>query len=127
VCHRLYGHGGDSGPDLTGSGRENLDYLLENIVDPSAVVSADFKVTVVTLKDGRVFNGVIIAQNNRTVSLKIMTGTLTLARAEIEEMEPSELSLMPEGLMDGWPMDRVRDLIGYLRHPTQVEAKQLPE
>jgi putative membrane-bound dehydrogenase-like protein len=127
VCHRLYGHGGDSGPDLTGSGRENLDYLLENIVDPSAVVSADFKVTVVTLKDGRVFNGVITAQNNRTVSLKIMTGTLTLARAEIEEMEPSELSLMPEGLMDGWPMDRVRDLIGYLRHPTQVEANQLPE
>ena len=33
-CHRLYGQGGEIGPDLTGSGRDNLDYLLENIVDP---------------------------------------------------------------------------------------------
>ena len=37
-CHRLYGTGGEIGPDLTGSGRDNLDYLLENILDPSATV-----------------------------------------------------------------------------------------
>src|SRR5690606_5443819 len=40
-CHRMYGQGGDLGPDLTGSGRTHLDYLLENIVDPAAMVSAD--------------------------------------------------------------------------------------
>ena len=34
-CHKLYGSGGDIGPDLTGTGRDNLDYLLENLIDPS--------------------------------------------------------------------------------------------
>src|SRR5213594_2704417 len=42
-CHTLYGEGGKVGPDLTGGGRDNLDYLLENIVDPSAVVTAEFR------------------------------------------------------------------------------------
>src|SRR5262249_4600739 len=51
-CHTLYGEGGKVGPDLTGSGRDNLDYLLENLLDPSAVVAADFRMSVVELKDG---------------------------------------------------------------------------
>jgi len=45
ACHTLYGEGGKVGPDLTGGGRDNLDYLLENIVDPSAVVTADFRMS----------------------------------------------------------------------------------
>jgi mono/diheme cytochrome c family protein len=53
VCHRLYGEGGDVGPDLTGTGRANLDYLIENIADPSAAVSVDFRMTIVNMKDGR--------------------------------------------------------------------------
>ncbi|HZI72962.1 MAG TPA: c-type cytochrome [Gemmatimonadales bacterium] len=121
VCHTLYGEGGKIGPDLSGAGRDNLDYLLENIIDPSAMVPADFKVTVVSLKDGRVFNGVVMSQNARTLTLKIMNGTVTLEKGEIEETRPSELSLMPEGLLEAWPLDQIRDLIGYLQHPTQVE------
>ena len=44
-CHKLYGRGGEIGPDLTGAGRDNLDYLLENIVDPAHSVSADFRMS----------------------------------------------------------------------------------
>ena len=65
TCHRLYGNGGEIGPDLTGSGRDNLDYLLENIVDPSATVSADFRMVVVAMRDGRVLNGLVKAQSPR--------------------------------------------------------------
>jgi mono/diheme cytochrome c family protein len=46
TCHRLFGAGGQVGPDLTGAGRKDLDYLLSNIVDPSAVVTKDFQLTV---------------------------------------------------------------------------------
>src|SRR5438067_6457678 len=99
-CHTLYGEGGKVGPDLSGAGRDNLDYLLENIADPSAVVSADFRMSVVTLKDGRVLNGLISSKTDRTLTLKTMTEILTVERAEVESMEESSLSLMPEGLLE---------------------------
>ena len=35
-CHKMYDIGGDIGPNLTGSDRANLDYVLENVLDPSA-------------------------------------------------------------------------------------------
>ena len=56
-CHRLYGRGGLLGPDLTGSGRSNLEYLLENIVDPNGAVSADYRMNILKLKDGRILSG----------------------------------------------------------------------
>ncbi|HRJ08182.1 MAG TPA: c-type cytochrome [Prosthecobacter sp.] len=120
ACHMLYGTGGKIGPDLTGSGRSNLDYLLENIADPSAVVSADYRMSVLTLKDGRILSGVIAEKNERTVTLRTLTESLTLDRAEITKTETSPMSMMPEGLLLALQADQVRDLIAYLMHPVQV-------
>ena len=100
TCHRLYGDGGEIGPDLTGSGRDNLDYLLENIVDPSATVSADFRMVVVAMHDGRVLNGMVKAQSPRTLTLQTQTEAIVLDRSEIEALRPSASSLMPDGLLD---------------------------
>ena len=119
-CHTLYGEGGKAGPDLTGAGRDNLDYLVENIADPSAVVSADFRMSILKLKDGRVLNGLVTAKTERTLTLQTMTETATVERAGLESIEVSSLSLMPEGLLDALKADQVRDLIGYLMHPVQV-------
>jgi putative heme-binding domain-containing protein len=46
VCHKLFGEGASIGPDLTGAGRDSSDYLIENIVDPSAIVAADYRLAV---------------------------------------------------------------------------------
>jgi len=119
-CHSLYGEGGKTGPDLSGAGRDNLDYLIENIADPSAVVSADFRMSVLKLKDGRVLNGLISTKTDRTITLKTMTETLTVERAEVGEIESSSLSLMPEGLLEALTLEQARNLIGYLMHQTQV-------
>jgi putative heme-binding domain-containing protein len=119
-CHRLHGEGGAIGPDLTGSGRDNLDYLLENIIDPAATVTADFRMVVIAMNDGRVLNGLIKAQTPRTLTLQTQTEALALDRAEIEAIKPSTSSLMPDGLLDNLKRDEVRDLIGYLGHPAQV-------
>jgi putative heme-binding domain-containing protein len=120
VCHRLYGEGADIGPDLTGSGRANLHYLVENIVDPSAVVPVDFRLNIVTLADGRVLNGFITAKTERTITLKTVTEKTTVERSEIKSLEESPLSLMPEGLLQSLSETQVRDLIGYLMYPAQV-------
>ena len=120
TCHTLYGEGGKLGPDLTGSGRDNLDYLMENIADPSAVVSADFRMTVLHLKDGRLLNGMIAAKSERTLTLQTMTEKTTVERSEIEKIDELPLSLMPEGLADALGETQMRDLIAYLMNKTQV-------
>ncbi len=120
ACHRLYGQGGDIGPDLTGAGRDNLDYLLLNIIDPSAVVTADFRMAVVKLHDGRTLNGFIAARTARTVTLRTTSETLTLERSEVRTMEPSAESIMPQGLLEALPFEQQRDLIAYLMHLVQV-------
>jgi putative membrane-bound dehydrogenase-like protein len=120
TCHTLYGEGRKVGPDLTGGGRDNLDYLLENILDPSAVVTADYRMSIVDLKDGRVLNGVVAAKTERTVTIAGMTENLTLERNEIAGIQDSALSLMPEGLLEALPPDEARDLISYLMEKSQV-------
>jgi len=126
ACHRLYGQGGEIGPDLTGSGRDNLDYLLENIVDPGGVVTADFRMTVVNLKDGRTLNALIAAKTERTLTLKSMTDTLTVQRDEVTSMQESALSLMPDGLLESFTPEQRRDILAYLMHPSQVPLPSGP-
>ena len=124
TCHTLYGEGGHVGPDLTGAGRDNMDYLLENIVDPSLVVNVDFRMSVVALKDGRVLNGIMAAQTDKTITLQTMTERITLERENVKKIALSPQSLMPEGLLEALPPEQVRDLFAYLMCPTQVA---LPE
>ena len=89
-------------------------------MDPSAVVTADFRMSVLDLKDGRVLNGLIAARTERTLTVKTMTESLTLDRGDIASLQESSLSLMPEGLLEALTPERARDLIGYLMHTSQV-------
>lgn len=114
ACHTLNGEGGSLGPDLTGSQRDNLDYLLENIMAPGAVVSEDYRLTIVHLKDGRTLNGFIPARTDRTLTVRSMAETITVDRTEIERIEESSGSIMPEGLIETLTSDQRRDLIAYL-------------
>lgn len=125
-CHRLYGVGGGIGPDLTGSGRHNLDYLLENIVDPSAVVTADHRTSVVLLTDGRVLNGVVVGRNEQTLKLQTMQTVETIPTDEIEGVRLTDASLMPDGLLQTLDEAQIRDLIAYLKHPTQIALPSEP-
>lgn len=120
-CHRLFGAGGEIGPDLTGSGRHNLDYLLGNIVDPSAIVNRDFRMSVVRHADGRVLSGIITSQDDERVVLQMAKEKLTVLREEIGQISPSALSIMPDGILQPLAPDQVRNLVAYLQSPGQVE------
>jgi putative membrane-bound dehydrogenase-like protein len=120
TCHTLFGEGAKVGPDLTGGGRQNLDFLLGKVLDPSASVSADFRMMIVSLKDGRVFNGIITAQTERALTLKTATDSVSVERGDVESMRESPLSLMPDGMLEALTQEQVRDLVAYLRLPSQV-------
>ena len=120
ACHKLYGEGHTLGPDLTGSGRHDIGYLIENIADPSAVVAADNRMTVLTLTDGRVLNGLVRADTGRTVTLQMIDQETRIDRAEIARQEQLPASMMPEGLLGALTDDQVRHLIAYLRTTAQV-------
>ena len=119
VCHRLYGEGAFIGPDLTGSGRTDLSYLLERLLDPSAVVSENYKVSVVETKDDRVLSGIVGGKTERTLTVQTANAKVLLQRDEIKSITESRLSMMPEGLLDALTADEARDLIAYLMTPSQ--------
>lgn len=119
-CHTLFGTGGRVGPDLTGSNRGDLDYILENMVDPNAVIPNDYLGWNIETKDDRSITGVLREQTEHAVTILTANETLTIPRSEIQTMQQSKLSMMPEGLLTPLSEQEVRDLIVYLRQPTQV-------
>lgn len=119
-CHKLYGEGATIGPDLTGSGRHDVNYLLENIVDPSALVAADFKMSVITLKDGRVLNGILHGQSDRTITVAMVGQEVTVDRSDIMKQEQLPVSMMPEGQLLALSDEQVRNLFAYLMGNSQV-------
>ncbi|MDX1963602.1 MAG: c-type cytochrome [Pirellulales bacterium] len=116
-CHKLLGEGGNVGPELTGAQRGDLNYLLDNILDPSAVVPKDLQMTVLTLNDGRVLTGVVAEQSQLAYRLRNAQGEHLVSRGEIDEEQRLGISLMPDGLLGVLTTDQIRDLIGYLQHP----------
>jgi len=119
-CHQLYGVGGKVGPDITGSNRADLDYLLHNILDPNAEIPNDYRTWNLDTKDERSVSGVLARQDATAVTIVTPTETLTVARSDIATLRQSELSMMPEGLLQALPEDEVRNLIAYLRAKEQV-------
>ncbi|MFN0008685.1 MAG: PVC-type heme-binding CxxCH protein [Planctomycetota bacterium] len=122
-CHTLFGVGGSVGPDLTGSNRADLDYLLSNAVDPNAVVGKDYLATIVWMQDGRLVTGIARSETESSITLRTENEDVVVARDEIEAVKLSDLSTMPEGLLDALTRSEIRDLVGYLRSPTQTPIR----
>jgi putative heme-binding domain-containing protein len=120
-CHKLYGAGETAGPDLTGAGRKDIDYLLGNIVDPSAVVTKDFQMAKYEMKDGRTLGGIKLSETPQTITLQLEKEKVTIAKADIESVKQSTQSLMPDGLLQTLKPEEIRALFAYLQSDAQVE------
>jgi putative membrane-bound dehydrogenase-like protein len=119
-CHKLYDDGGDVGPALTGSQRANLDYILENVLDPSAVVPKEYQVTVIDLNNGRRINGIVRVETEKALTVQTTNETIVVQKDEIEARTASKVSMMPEGTFEKLSDDEVRNLVAYLRGRQQV-------
>lgn len=113
-CHALYGQGGKIGPDLTGSDRANLHYVLENLIDPGAVIGRDYQLTNIFTEQGRLISGIIVEETERAVTVQTANERLVLPKEDIETRQVAPVSMMPEGQVERFSFDELRDLIGYL-------------
>ena len=84
-CHTLFGTGGKVGPELTGSNRANLDYVLANVLDSSDLVGKDYQTTVITTTDRRVLTGIVRGDDNDAVTLVTANETVIVPKGEIDE------------------------------------------
>lgn len=119
TCHRFNNEGGGTGPDLTAlSGRFGVRDLLESIIEPSKVISDQYQAIVVVTADGRQIIGRIVNLfgDNITINTDMLDSNKLVGvnRNQIESINPSKISMMPDGLLDGFTENEILDLVAYL-------------
>ncbi len=118
ICHTLFNEGGKIGPDLIGYERTNLDFWLTAMLDPNIEIREGFGAYIVKLKDGQVLMGIMDKQDASGISLKDLAGQRHTARTDnIESLEASPISLMPEGMQAGMSDADLRDFFAFLMKP----------
>ena len=120
ACHQMYGEGGKIGPDLTGSNRADVDYVLLNVLDPSYDVPDGYRMVTITSKDGQVLVGNVAEEDDQKVVLRMVGQINVIAKADVKTRVTSKVSLMPEGLLSTLKDQEFLDLIQYLRTEKQV-------
>ena len=118
-CHQLFGEGSKIGPDLTSANRQDRDFLLISLVDPSSVIRKEYVSVVIQTTDGRVLTGLPVARTDAKITLiNAKNEQLVVPMSEIEELQDSDISLMPADLYRQFRPQELRDLFSYLQSAT---------
>jgi putative heme-binding domain-containing protein len=121
ACHKLYDEGGEIGPELTGSNRQNVDYILRMVINPNEVVSDVYRLVVITTRDGRTYSGNVVSESERQLTLRTVgLDEVIINKSDIQTREDTESSLMPPRLFETLEDEEVIDLVKYLQTNEQV-------
>ncbi|MDX1928482.1 MAG: c-type cytochrome, partial [Pirellulaceae bacterium] len=116
ACHQLFGEGMKIGPDLTSANRQDRDFLLVSLVDPSSVIRKEFVSVVIQTTGGRVLTGLAIDRNDASITIADAKGEKQVVlNSEIDELRDSEVSMMPDNLYLQLKPQELRDLFAYLQ------------
>jgi putative heme-binding domain-containing protein len=113
-CHPLDGTSVPLGPSLAGSWQNGLDYFLDNIVDPNAVVGENYRMTLISTKSGTVVTGLLDSETTTTIVLRTAEKTITIPKSEVEERKLVNQSLMPTGLLEQLSETETIELLKFL-------------
>jgi putative membrane-bound dehydrogenase-like protein len=118
TCHKLHGEGANLAPDLTGYERDNLQFWLLAIVDPSAGIREEYTNFELETTDGLLLTGFIVERAADSVTIEDgEQGRIAIPQSRIKSLKASAISRMPEGLLDALSDQQILDLFAYLRSP----------
>lgn len=121
VCHTLFDEGGKTGPNLTGYERDNLDFMLLAMVDPSAAIREEFTQFQLLTEDGRVLTGLLENQTPTNITMRGANNQVTVvSRADIDILQAMKTSIMPDGLTQKMTDQEILDLFSYITRRTPV-------
>ena len=116
TCHRVGKEGVEFGPDLTGwASRQPLDVVLRSIVEPSADIAHGFAGHELTLKDGTVIHGLLLADADPVIIMSTGGITQTVPKNRIKEKKPLGRSLMLSAEQMGMGPQELADIAAFLR------------
>lgn len=122
TCHRVRGEGGSVGPDLTDVRNKSKETLLADVLDPNRAVEPRFMNYVVVTTDGRALTGVLSESGERSVVLRRGGDQQdVISRDEIEEMQSTGKSLMPEGIENTLTPQQLADVLAFMKHRPPVK------
>lgn len=114
ACHLMDGKGVALGPDLSGSHSNGVDYFIENIVDPNAVVGENFQLNIVTKKDGTIISGMPANETDEVLTIRTVTEAMEIPKDDIKTHQVLEQSMMPPSLLDSLDEKEVVELLIFL-------------
>jgi putative heme-binding domain-containing protein len=115
-CHRVGGRGAEVGPDLSSIGKERSAVdLLDSLLAPSRRIEPKYATYLARTEDGRSFSGVVVRRDARGLVMRDgQSKEIALATEEVQRLQPSLTSLMPDGQMAGLTAQQAADLLEYL-------------
>ena len=128
ICHRFGAIGKEVGPDLsTITSRFTKKDVLDAILWPSKVISDQYKSELFELKNGKVVSGVVVRETAASVLVRtaeVPDRPVAVPKGQIAERAESKVSLMPEGLLDGYSHADIANLLAFLMSPPPTAASR---
>jgi putative membrane-bound dehydrogenase-like protein len=117
TCHHVAGQGVQVGPDISDTREKTRAQLLNDILNPNDAIDANYIEYMVTLKNGRSINGIIVTETGGSITLKRAENVVeTVLRQDVEEVQSTGHSLMPEGLEKQMTIPEMTDLLSFLKN-----------
>jgi putative heme-binding domain-containing protein len=114
-CHRVDGRGANVGPDLSLIGRTDRKWIVESILQPSAVVAPHFQAWKIVTTDERTRTGLLVRTNlDESEYIDEKGNRFKVLATHVADVKAASVSIMPDGLLDGLTDQEIRDLVAYL-------------
>jgi putative membrane-bound dehydrogenase-like protein len=130
-CHRIGDAGHEIGPDLGAMANRSPEFFLAAILDPNRAVETRYLSYIAATTDGRILTGMLAAETGNSVTLVAQEGKReTLLRTDIESLQSTGKSLMPDGMERDIPPQAMADLFAFLHSagpPRKSFAGNQPE